>query len=226
LANIFLHYVLDEWFEMEVRPRLKGPAFLIRYADDFIIGVAREDDARRIMEVLPKRMSKYGLTVHPEKTRLVRFDPPQTENSETEERLPPAPGCGQILWRIWGIWGILKNLLTVLLTDATLKEVMMYPRDIRVNDPSEALIVEQALAMYREMKQAADAAPDGTVFDTAESLAVARGRELMRRSLEIVLHDQAEGVEKKGLPAEPARVAARDITGVRGRARSSRRRVR
>ena len=76
LANIFLHYVLDEWFEKEVRPRLKGEAFLIRYADDFVIGVAREDDARRIMEVLPKRMSKYGLTVHPEKTRLVRFQPP------------------------------------------------------------------------------------------------------------------------------------------------------
>ncbi len=91
LANIFLHYVLDEWFEMEVRSRLKGPAFLIRYADDFIIGVARQDDARRIMEVLPKRMSKYGLTVHPEKTRLVRFEPPQTADSETEERLPPAP---------------------------------------------------------------------------------------------------------------------------------------
>ena len=78
LANIFLHYVLDEWFEKEVRPRLKGEAFLIRYADDFVIGAAREDDARRIMEVLPKRMSKYGLTVHPEKTRLVRFQPPQS----------------------------------------------------------------------------------------------------------------------------------------------------
>ena len=77
LANIFLHYVLDEWFEKEVRPRLKGEAFLIRYADDFVIGVAREDDAQRILEVLPKRMGKYGLTVHPEKTRLVRFQPPQ-----------------------------------------------------------------------------------------------------------------------------------------------------
>ncbi len=66
LANITLHYVLDEWFEKEVRPRLKGHAFLIRYADDFVIGVAREDDARRILEVLPKRMSKYGLTIHPE----------------------------------------------------------------------------------------------------------------------------------------------------------------
>ena len=91
LANIFLHYVLDEWFEKEVRPRLQGKAFVIRYADDFVIGVAREDDARRIMDVLPKRMSKYGLTVHPEKTRLVRFQPPQADDSETEERDPPEP---------------------------------------------------------------------------------------------------------------------------------------
>lgn len=86
LANIVLHYVLDEWFVKEVRPRLQGQAYLIRYADDFVIGVAREDDAQRIMEVLPKRMSKYGLTVHPEKTRLVRFQPPQTPVSETENR--------------------------------------------------------------------------------------------------------------------------------------------
>ena len=86
LANIVLHYVLDEWFEVEVRPRLKGEAFLIRYADDFVIGAAREDDARRIMEVLPRRMSKYGLTVHPEKTRLVRFEPPESADSDTEDR--------------------------------------------------------------------------------------------------------------------------------------------
>jgi RNA-directed DNA polymerase len=91
LANIFLHYVLDEWFEKDVRPRLKGEAFLIRYADDFVIGVAREDDARRIMDVLPKRMSKYGLTVHPEKTRLVRFEPSQAYDSETEARDQPEP---------------------------------------------------------------------------------------------------------------------------------------
>jgi group II intron reverse transcriptase/maturase len=91
LANIFMHYVLDEWFEKEVRPCLKGEAFVIRYADDFVIGTAREDDARRIMEVLPKRMSKYGLTVHPEKTRMVRFQPPQADDSETEERDPPEP---------------------------------------------------------------------------------------------------------------------------------------
>jgi RNA-directed DNA polymerase len=91
LANIFLHYVLDEWFEAEVRPRLKGEAFLIRYADDFVIGTIDESDARRIMEVLPKRMSKYGLTVHPEKTRLIRFQPERPSDSAIEERDPPAP---------------------------------------------------------------------------------------------------------------------------------------
>jgi RNA-directed DNA polymerase len=91
LANIFLHYVLDEWFEEVVRPRLQGEAFVIRYADDFVIGVAREDDAKRIMDVLPKRMSKYGLTVHPEKTRLVRFEPSQAADSATEDRDVPGP---------------------------------------------------------------------------------------------------------------------------------------
>ncbi len=104
LANIFLHYVLDEWFEKDVRPRLKGEAFVIRYADDFVIGVAREDDAQRILEVLPKRMSKYGLTVHPEKTRLVRFEPPPADDSETEGRDQPEPGTFDFLGftHYWG----------------------------------------------------------------------------------------------------------------------------
>jgi RNA-directed DNA polymerase len=91
LANIFLHYVLDEWLEKDVRPHLKGQAFLIRYADDFVIGTTREDDARRIMEILPERMSQYGLTVHPEKTHLVRFQPPIGGNSDAKERESPAP---------------------------------------------------------------------------------------------------------------------------------------
>ena len=73
LANVYLHYVLDEWFERDVRPRLKGRALLIRYADDFIIGCELEEDARWLMEVLPKRLGKYGLSLHSEKSRLVRF---------------------------------------------------------------------------------------------------------------------------------------------------------
>lgn len=76
LANIFLHTVLDTWFESEVKPRLRGNAELVRYADDFVIAFEREDDARRVQEVLPKRFAKYGLTLHPEKTRLVPFRRP------------------------------------------------------------------------------------------------------------------------------------------------------
>lgn len=76
LANVYLHYVLDTWFAREVRPRLTGHAFLVRYADDFVMGFAHEDDARRVMDVLPKRFGKYGLTIHPDKTRLVPFAPP------------------------------------------------------------------------------------------------------------------------------------------------------
>ena len=76
LANVYLHYVLDVWFEQEVQPRLKGRAFLIRYADDFVIGFTCEEDARRVLEVLPKRFGRYGLTIHPDKTRLLAFQPP------------------------------------------------------------------------------------------------------------------------------------------------------
>jgi group II intron reverse transcriptase/maturase len=75
LANIYLHVVLDEWFEGVVRARLRGRAVLIRYGDDFVVLCAREDDAKRVFAVLPKRLGKYGLLVHPGKTRLVRFRP-------------------------------------------------------------------------------------------------------------------------------------------------------
>jgi group II intron reverse transcriptase/maturase len=77
LGNVYMHYVLDRWFEEEVKPRLGGGATLIRYADDFVIGFEREEDARRVMEVLPKRMARYGLSLHPEKTRVVPFGRPQ-----------------------------------------------------------------------------------------------------------------------------------------------------
>jgi group II intron reverse transcriptase/maturase len=78
LMNVYMHYGLDEWFETEVRPRMSGKVFLVRYADDFVIGCEREEDAQRIMEVLPKRLAKYELTVHPTKTRLVNFTKPRT----------------------------------------------------------------------------------------------------------------------------------------------------
>jgi len=76
LANIYLHYVLDEWFAEVVQPRLRGRAFLVRVADDFVIGCQYREDAHKIMEVLPKRMQRYGLTMHATKTRLIDFTKP------------------------------------------------------------------------------------------------------------------------------------------------------
>jgi len=76
LGNIYLHHVLDVWFEGEVKPRLQGAVTLIRYCDDFVIGFERHDDAVRVFDVLGKRMERYGLALHPEKTRLVAFARP------------------------------------------------------------------------------------------------------------------------------------------------------
>ena len=73
LANIYLHYVLDEWFEEVVKPRLKGEAYEIRYADDFILCFQFREDAERVLGVLTRRFEKFGLTLHPEKTRLIEF---------------------------------------------------------------------------------------------------------------------------------------------------------
>ena len=85
LANIFLHYVLDEWFVQDVQPRLKGKSFLIRFADDFIIGFEHEADARKVLEVLPKRFERFNLTIHPEKTKLVRFTQPSPKEKTEKE---------------------------------------------------------------------------------------------------------------------------------------------
>jgi RNA-directed DNA polymerase len=97
LSNVFLHYVLDEWFEREVQPRLKGRSFLIRYADDFVMGFSREGDARKVMDVLPKRFEKYGLTIHPEKTRLVPFERPSGDHKGATPAMPTRPGTFDLL---------------------------------------------------------------------------------------------------------------------------------
>lgn len=77
LSNIYLHNVLDLWFEEQIKPRLRGRAWMVRYADDFVMGFEHEDDARRVWDVLFKRFMKFGLSIHPQKTRLVRFFPPE-----------------------------------------------------------------------------------------------------------------------------------------------------
>lgn len=77
LANIYLHYVLDKWFAKDVQPRLIARAYLTRFADDFVIGFSHRADAERIKALLPKRLARFGLRVHPEKTRLIDFRAPR-----------------------------------------------------------------------------------------------------------------------------------------------------
>jgi hypothetical protein len=87
-ANVYLHYVLDDWFEQVVQPRLQGQARLVRYADDFTILFELEADARRVMAALPKRMERYGLSIHPTKTRMVDFRPPRHRPTDGKRRPP------------------------------------------------------------------------------------------------------------------------------------------
>jgi group II intron reverse transcriptase/maturase len=76
LANIFLHTVLDEWFRTEVQPRMRGNCFLARFADDSVMGFSLKSDAERVYKVLPKRFERFGLRIHPEKSRMVQFSRP------------------------------------------------------------------------------------------------------------------------------------------------------
>ena len=97
LANIYLHEVVDKWFEGEVRPRMAGQCSLVRFADDLVMVFSSESDARRLMAVLPKRFEKYGLQLHPEKTRLLWFGDPRKKGG-------PRPGSFTFLGftHYWG----------------------------------------------------------------------------------------------------------------------------
>ncbi len=77
LSNIYLHYVLDEWFSEQIQPLLKGRSFIVRYADDFVLGFEYLSDAKRVMKVLPKRFGKYDLELHSEKTKIVELNDKQ-----------------------------------------------------------------------------------------------------------------------------------------------------
>ena len=104
LANIYLHEVLDLWFVHQVIPHLKGRAFLVRYADDAVLCFEREDDAQKVMDVLPERFGEYGLTLHPEKTHLVEFRrPPKRINRDGRDG-STRPGSFDLLGftHFWG----------------------------------------------------------------------------------------------------------------------------
>lgn len=82
LSNIYLHHVLDLWFERDVKPRLNGQGWLVRFADDFVMGFELQSDAMRVYEVLFKRFAKFGLGIHPTKTRLLPFFPPESSGGQ------------------------------------------------------------------------------------------------------------------------------------------------
>ena len=106
LSNIYLHEVLDCWFVQEVLPRLKGYAFLVRFADDFILGFQNKEDAEKVYRVLFKRFDKYGLSLHPEKTRVVPFGRPEvTRDGQTNG---PKPGTFDYLG-FTHYWGKSRN---------------------------------------------------------------------------------------------------------------------
>ncbi|HPS77190.1 MAG TPA: group II intron reverse transcriptase/maturase [Thermoanaerobaculaceae bacterium] len=108
LANIYLHEVVDTWFVRDVRPRMRGRAELIRFADDLVLIFERQDDARRVLDVLPKRLGKYGLELHPDKTRLVDFRRPSSPG-----RTPgPGPTGRSGTFDFLGFthyWGVSRN---------------------------------------------------------------------------------------------------------------------
>jgi RNA-directed DNA polymerase len=101
LSNVFLHHVLDEWFATEVAPRLKGASTLVRFADDAVMAFANLDDAKRVLAVLGKRLGRFGLTLHPDKTRLVDFRPQQTEST----RHPQTDGTTFDFLGLTHVWG-------------------------------------------------------------------------------------------------------------------------
>jgi len=83
LSNIYLHYVLDEWFSEQIQPLLKGKSFIVRFADDCILGFTDKSDAERVMEVLPKRFAKFELTLHPDKTKLIDLNSKRGESGRS-----------------------------------------------------------------------------------------------------------------------------------------------
>jgi group II intron reverse transcriptase/maturase len=104
LANIYLHEILDKWFEWEVKPRLRDKAFMVRYADDFVIVCKDPRDAQRVFEVLPKRLGRFGLELHPIKSKMIDF------------RRPPKGGCEGSTFDLLGFthyWGKSRKGYTV-----------------------------------------------------------------------------------------------------------------
>jgi group II intron reverse transcriptase/maturase len=86
LSNIFLHYVLDLWFERRLKRQMRGACFLVRYADDFVCMVQYQDDAQQILQALRERFTQFDLALHPEKTRVISFGRYERQNAGRQKR--------------------------------------------------------------------------------------------------------------------------------------------
>lgn len=120
LANIYLHDAVDLWFDKQVKPRLSGRSFMLRFADDMVMVFSNEQDARRVLAVLPKRLGRYGLTLHPTKTRLFHFRPgggrrPRQPGSRSFEFLGFAHHWARTLR---GFWAVMRKTATSRFTRA------------------------------------------------------------------------------------------------------------
>jgi group II intron reverse transcriptase/maturase len=150
LANIYLHEVLDVWWAREVQPRMRGRTALVRYADDFVLVFETEEDARRVEAVLSKRFEKYGLKLHPEKTRLVKFERP-------DSRPPGGDGGSRTSFDLLGFrhfWGksrkgnwVVKRKTMSARLSRTLQRISMW---CRVN--RHLPIKEQHAALSRKLR--------------------------------------------------------------------------
>jgi group II intron reverse transcriptase/maturase len=155
LANIFLHQVLDAWFDRDVRPRLRGRAHLVRYADDAAMLFECEEDAHRVLAVLSKRFDKYGLALHPDKTRLVAFQrPDRMDRKGGGEEGPDKPGTFDFLgftiyWgksRGTGRWVVKMQTASDRLR-RTLKRIVQWCKTHR-----HAPLLEQQQALNRQLR--------------------------------------------------------------------------
>jgi RNA-directed DNA polymerase len=127
LSNIFLHHVLDQWFESEVRPRLRGNATLVRYADDFVMTFETHQDAKRVLEVLGKRLGRFGLTLHPDKTRFIDFRPQRRDGTHPDCKDPPFDFLG--FTHTWGKSRNGKNVVRQLTAKSRFARALLAIKD-------------------------------------------------------------------------------------------------
>ena len=151
LSNIYLHEVLDCWFVEEVLPRMKGYAFLVRFADDFILGFQKKEDAEKVYRVLFKRFDKYGLSLHPEKTRVVPFGRPEATTDGPANGSKPGTFDYLGFTHYWGKsrngrWVIRRKTMRKRFTRG-LKAMDQWCREHR-HEP----IAEQVAALGRKLK--------------------------------------------------------------------------